>query len=211
MDMNSNAYAAWCYNQQVFAYNTLCYQQQQEHTKQIELQAAIGRRLAELRAAEAEGIRIKEQYRLEKCHREQTEAAEFGEEFDSLLKEADAARLAYAKEVFNNEKIQELAQCRVYREEDKFERLLEYQQKRTEYRRMSRKQRAAKKIKDRAAANEERQRLKNYTQEVFDKAQLAISLGNGQIHGERGRYNIPRTKRTMGTSFGWNNSPRHNW
>lgn len=235
MEMNPyaiNAYAAWCYEQQqLAAYNTWCYQQHQEHqrqaaiaeadrTKRVEVQNIISRRLEELRAAEAEGARIKEQYRLEleaerayidKCRREQEEAAELDEDFEAVLKEAEQARLAYAKELYNNEKIQELAQCRVYREEDKFERLLDWQQKRAEKRRMSRKERAADKVKTRAAAAEERRRIKNYAQEVFEKAQLDISLGKGTIHGERGRYSIPRTKRTMGSSFGWSKSSHRDW
>jgi hypothetical protein len=232
MEMNPyaiNAYAAWCYEQQqLAAYNAWCYQEHQrqaaiveaDHAKRVEVQNIIGRRILELRAAEAEGARIKEQYRLEceaerahieACRRQQEEAAELDEDFEAVLKEAEQARLAYAKELYNNEKIQELAQCRVYREEDKFERLLDWQQKRAEKRRMSRKERAADKVKARAAAAEERRMVKNYAQEVFEKAQLDISLGKGQVFGERGRYSIPRTKRPMGSSFGWNKPPRHAW
>jgi hypothetical protein len=227
MEMNAytiNAYAAWCYEkQQEYAYNMWRYEQlsqEREYLQRVEIQNAIGRRMAELRAAEAEGARIKEQYRLEleaerahidKCRREQEEAAELAEDFEAVLKEAEQARLAYAKEVYNNEKIQELAQCRIYREEDKFERLLDGQQKRAERRRMSRKERAADKVKARAAAAEERHMAKNYIDEVFEKAQLDISLGKGQVFGERGRYSIPRTKRPMGSSFGWNKPPRHAW
>jgi hypothetical protein len=232
MEMNPyaiNAYAAWCYEQQqLAAYNAWCYEQHQhlaaiieaDRAKLVEVQNAISRRMNELRAAEAEGARIKEQYRLEleaerahidKCRREQEEAAELDEDFEAVLKEAEQARLAYAKELYNNEKIQELAQCRIYREEDKFERLLDWQQKRAEKRRMSRKERAADKVKARAAASEQRHFIKNYAQEVFDKAQLDISLGKGQVFGERGRYSIPRTKRPMGSSFGWNKSPRQTW
>jgi hypothetical protein len=232
MEMNPyaiNAYAAWCYEQQqLAAYNAWCYQEHQRQAaiveadcaKLVEVQNIIGRRILELRAAEAEGARIKEQYRLEceeerahieACRRRQEEAAELDEDFEAVMKEAEQARLAYAKELYNNEKIQELAQCRVYREEDKFERLLDWQQKRAEKRRMSRKERAADKVKARAAAAEERHMAKNYAQEVFDKAQLDISLGKGQVFGERGRYSIPRTKRPMGSSFGWNKPPRHAW
>jgi hypothetical protein len=232
MEMNPyaiNAYAAWCYEQQqLAAYNAWCYQQHQhqaaifeaERAKRVEIQNAICRRILELRAAEAEGARIKEQYRLEceeerayieACRRQQEEAAELDEDFEAVMKEAEQARLAYAKELYNNEKIQELAQCRVYREEDKFERLLDWQQKRAEKRRMSRKERAADKVKARAAAAEERHMAKNYIDEVFEKAQLDISLGKGQVFGERGRYSIPRTKRPMGSSFGWNKPPRHAW
>ena len=212
-----NAYAAWCYEQQqLAAYNNWCYQEHQR-LKQNEVQNIIGRRVAELRAAEAEGARIKEQYEceaerahIEKCRRQQ-EDAELNEDFEAVMKEAEQARLAYVKEVYANEKIQELAQCRVYREEDKFERLLDWQQDRAEKRRMSRKERAAHKVKARAAAAEERHRIKNYAQEVFEKAQLDITLGKGQVFGERGRYSIPRTKRQMGTSFGWNKPSRHDW
>jgi hypothetical protein len=232
MEMNVyaiNAYAAWCYEQQqLAAYNAWCYEQNQrqaaifedDRAKRVEIQNAISRRILELRAAEAEGERIKEQYRLEcdeerayiaKCRREQEEAAEFDEEFEAVLKEVDEARLVYSKEVYANEKAQELAQCRVYREEDKFERLLDWQQKRAEKRRMSRKERAADKVKTRAAVAEERRMAKNYIDEVFEKAQLDISLGKGQVFGERGRYSIPRTKRPMGSSFGWNKPPRHTW
>ncbi len=76
---------------------------------------------------------------------------------------------------------------------------------------MSRKERAADKVKARAAAAEERRMAKNYINEVFEKAQLDISLGKGQVFGERGRYSIPRTKRPMGSSFGWNKRSRHDW
>lgn len=231
INMDMNAYAAWCYEQQLVAYNIWCYQQQQEYqrqvaiaeadrAKQVEIQNTISRRMEELRAAEAEGARIKEQYRLEceaerahidKCRHEQEEAAEFDKEFEEVLKEADEARLAYAKEIYKNEKAQEVAQCRIYREEDKLDRFLDWKQERAKKRSMSRKDRAAYKVKVRAAAAEERQRIKNYAQEVFEKAQLDISLGKGQIHGERSRYSIPRTKRTMGTSFGWNKSSHRDW
>ncbi len=218
-----NAYVAWCYEwqqQQLNAYNAWYYEQlmqerqrllaiveadRLESLEQIQCQEIISRRYFELHAAEAEAIRIKEQYHIEVCHRQQQEEehAEFKAEFDAILKEADEARLAYSKEVYMNEKAQELAQCRVYREEDKFERLLNWQQKRSEKRRMwrkqSRKQRAANKV----TAAEEQSQIKNYPQEVYEKAQSDISLGKGQIHGERGRYSIPRTKRPMGSSFGW--------
>jgi len=192
-------YHAWC-------------RAMQYHAMQCQFMAyqhAINHHYAELRAAEAEGVRIKEQHRIRE------EQAELNNDIDDVFKEGETARLAYAKEILQNEKIQELAQCRVYREDDKFERIVCEQQKRAEFRRdlrrMSRKARAEKKAADRAAAAEERRQLKNYTQEVFDKAQLSISLGQNQVFGERARYSIPRTKRPMGTSFGWNKPSQGKW
>ena len=89
----------------------------------------------------------------------------------------DGDHLAYTKEVFQADKELEKAQCRIYRIEDKLA-----------YNKKSHRERLAEAIEGRKMA-------KNYAQEVFDKAQLAISLGQGQIHPERGRYSIPRTTR----------------
>lgn len=213
--MDMNAYAEWCYHQQIAAYNTWCFQAYQ-HQQQLAEQNAIqtvSRYIAMSLAEKAEGERIKAQFSKDiEAHRLRLEeATEFNAEFEAILKEADDARLAYAKEIYSNEKAQEKAQCRVYREEDKFERLLDWQRERTQKRRMSRKQRATDKVKSRADAAEEQRQIKNYPQEVFEKTQLDISLGKGRIHGERGRHSIPRTKREMGTSFGWKKNTSRNW
>lgn len=97
------------------------------------------------------------------------------QETDSFYNDGDL--LAYTKQVFQADKELEKAQCRIYRIEDKLA-----------YNKKSDRERIAEAIEGRKMA-------KNYTQEIFDKAQLAISLGHGQIHPERSRYSIPRTFR----------------
>jgi hypothetical protein len=107
---------------------------------------------------------------IEGCRQEQESEA-----FYSFYNDGD--HLAYTKEVFWADKELEKAQCRIYRIEDKLA-----------YNKKSYRERLTEEIEGRKLA-------KNYAQEVFDKAQLAISLGQGQIHPERGRYSIPRTTR----------------
>jgi hypothetical protein len=97
------------------------------------------------------------------------------QESDSFYNDGDL--LAYTKQVFQAEKELEKAQCHIYRIEDKLA-----------YNKKSHRERLDEVIEGRKMA-------KTYAQEVFDKAQLAISLGQGQIHPERGRYSIPRTTR----------------
>jgi predicted acylesterase/phospholipase RssA len=98
-------------------------------------------------------------------------------EIAEAIKKAEEASSAYIKRVFENEKAQEVTQCRIYRIENNIA-----------HNKKSYRQRMAETMEGIKMA-------KNYAQEVFDKAQLAISLGQGQIHPERSRYSIPRTTR----------------
>jgi hypothetical protein len=117
------------------------------------------------------------QYRDEcEIERLHIEACRKAQESDTFYSDND--HLSYSKQVFQAEKELEKAQCRIYRIEDKLA-----------YNKKSHRERLAEAIEARKLA-------KNYTQEVFDKAQLAISIGQGQIYPERGRYSIPRTTRT---------------
>jgi hypothetical protein len=129
---------------------------------------------------------VEEQYRKEcEIERAQIAACRYAQELETTdeeelaeaIKQADEAHLAYTKQVFHNEKAQEVAQCQIYRIED-----------RLAHNKKSHRQR-------RIEAIEARKIAKNYAQEVFDKAQLAISIGQGKLYPERGRYSIPRTAR----------------
>lgn len=129
---------------------------------------------------------VEEQYRKEReIERAQIAACRYAQELETTdeeelaeaIKQANEANLAYTKQIFHNEKAQEVAQCHIYRIEE-----------RLAHNKKSHRQRRLEELEARDMAN-------NYAQEVFDKAQLAISVGQGQIHPERGRYSIPRTTR----------------
>jgi hypothetical protein len=109
------------------------------------------------------------------------DACRQAQETDTFYNDGDL--LAYTKQVFQADKELEKAQCRIYRIEDKLA-----------YNKKSDRERIAEAIEGRKMA-------KTYAQEVFDKAQLSISLGQGQIYPERGRYSIPRTTRADNYKF----------
>jgi hypothetical protein len=98
---------------------------------------------------------------------------------------AQPTTLEIEKQLFRNEKDQETARCRLYRAQDKLEVLIKQEHMSPRQRR-----RAAS-----AAATEENRLTKNYIREIFEKAQLDISIGNVRHYPSRGRYNIPHTIR----------------
>jgi hypothetical protein len=93
--------------------------------------------------------------------------------------------LEIQKQLFRNEKDQETARCRLYLAEDRLKRFDEQKQ---QYKSPAQRRRSA--------TTKERREAKNYIDELFEKAQLNIAIGNVQtLPQERRRYSIPHTIR----------------
>jgi hypothetical protein len=113
-----------------------------------------------------------------KTRREQLdEAIAIGERLKQ--EKTDQLTLEYHKQVFRNEKDQETARCRFYLAQDRLARFNTHTSKSPVRRRRS----------------TQLQENKNYVEDVFQKAQLEIAIGNGKNFPSRGRYSIPRTIR----------------
>jgi hypothetical protein len=83
------------------------------------------------------------------------------------------------KQLFRNEKDQETARCRLYMAQDRLTRFDAQQQKQQQ-----------------KSPSRRRRSTKNYIDELFEKAQLNITIGNVKsVPQERGRYSIPHTIR----------------
>ncbi len=89
--------------------------------------------------------------------------------------------LEIQKQLFRNEKDQETARCRLYMAQDRLTRFDAQQQKQQ---------------KPQKSPAQRRRSTKNYIDELFEKAQVNITIGNVKsVPQERGRYSIPHTIR----------------
>jgi hypothetical protein len=94
--------------------------------------------------------------------------------------------LEIQKQLFRNDKDQETARCRLYMAQDRLARF-DAQQHTPQKSPVRRR---------RSATASERRQAKNYIDELFEKAQLNITIGNVQpVPQARGRYSIPHTIR----------------
>jgi hypothetical protein len=95
---------------------------------------------------------------------------------ESLKKQQDS--LEIQKQIFRNDKDQETARHRLYLAQDRLKRFDEQKQE-----------------KPQKSPAQRRRQTKNYIDELFEKAQLSVAIGNVQNFPARRRYSIPHTIR----------------